>query len=170
MGPEEKDISEMLSDLAAGDGRAATTLLPLVYSELRGLAEQYLQRERPGHTLQPTALVHEAYLRLVHQPQRTWEHRAHFLAVAAEAMRRVLVDHARTRLRAKRGGGRTRVPLDGILQYRPGREASVVAIDEAQFLDVAEEIGSHIVLNANAEDMTPLDADKCEQRSHRDKE
>lgn len=93
---------------------AAEELLPLVYEELRGLAERQMRSERAGHTLQPTALVHEAYLRLVRGAEPAWESRAHFFRVAAEAMRRQLVDHARKRNAEKRGGAAERIPLDAV--------------------------------------------------------
>lgn len=107
------EVTRVLSAIEQGDSRAAEQLLPLVYEELRRLAAQKLAREQPGQTLQPTALVHEAYLRLVGQHgERPWENRAHFLAAAAEAMRRILIDRARDRRRLKRGGGRRRQDLD----------------------------------------------------------
>lgn len=106
----------MLSDMQSGHRSAAEQLLPLVYDELRGLADRFLRRERRDHTLQPTALVHEAYLRLVHQDRVQWQGRAHFYAVAAQAMRRILINHARARDANKRGGERERVTLcDGNL-------------------------------------------------------
>lgn len=105
------DATSLLTDITGGDGRAADELLPLVYAELRRLAEGYLQRERPDHTLQPTALVHEAYLKLIDQSRVSWQGPAHFKAVAAGAMQRVLIDHARGRKREKRGGGWRRLPL-----------------------------------------------------------
>ena len=99
------DVTALLLAWSAGDQAAFDRLLPAVYAELRRQARRALRREAAGHTLQPTALVHEAYLRLVDKRQARWENRSHFFAVAAQAMRRVLVDHARTRRRAKRGGG-----------------------------------------------------------------
>jgi RNA polymerase sigma-70 factor, ECF subfamily len=105
------DVTGLLHAWGAGDGAALEALLPAVYDELRRQARRALRRERIGHTLQPTALVHEAYLRLVDQSRARWENRAQFFAVAAQAMRRILVDHARTRGRAKRGGGVTPVTL-----------------------------------------------------------
>lgn len=105
------DVTAMLQRASAGDDSAVNRLLPVVYGELRALAESFLQGERPGHTLQATALVHEAYLRLVKQDEVAWKSRAHFYAVAAQAIRRILVDHARSRLCVKRGGDRQRVPM-----------------------------------------------------------
>jgi RNA polymerase sigma-70 factor (ECF subfamily) len=98
--------TRILSDLRAGDGSSANKLVPLVYNELRALAASKLSQERAGHTLQPTALAHEAYLKLIDQTRVEWQGRAHFLAVAAEVIRRILVDHARAHQAAKRGGGR----------------------------------------------------------------
>src|SRR5437764_15060827 len=112
------EVTRVLSAIELGDPRAAEQLLPLVYDELRRLAAQRLAGEGPGHTLQPTALVHEAYLKLVGaDPQQPWNGRVHFFAAAAEAMRRILIDHARRKHRARRGGGKKRVELghmDGI--------------------------------------------------------
>jgi RNA polymerase sigma factor (TIGR02999 family) len=105
-------ITQILAAADAGDERAAGELLPLVYEELRRLATQRLADERPGHTLQPTALVHEAYLRLVGDDARRWADRTHFFRAAAESMRRILIDHARAKRGPKRGGSRNRVPLD----------------------------------------------------------
>ncbi len=104
--------------------------MPLVYEELRALAESYLQRERPDHTLQATALVHEAYVRLVKQEDVEWQNRAHFFAVAAQAIRRILVDHARGHQSAKRGGDRQRVRLDQDLAL-PEPDLDLLAVDEA---------------------------------------
>jgi RNA polymerase sigma factor (TIGR02999 family) len=104
--------------------------MPLVYDELRALAESYLQRERPNHTLQATALVHEAYMRLIKQEDVDWRNRAHFFAVAAQAIRRILVDHARGHQSAKRGGDRKRVHLDQGLAL-PEPDLDLLALDEA---------------------------------------
>jgi len=105
--------------------------MPLVYDELRALAESYLTRERPNHTLQATALVHEAYVRLVKQDGVDWRNRAHFFAVAAQMIRRVLVDHARHHARAKRGGDRQRVHIDENVALSPENDLDVLALDEA---------------------------------------
>src|SRR3989442_429301 len=109
------DVTQLLLDWNAGDQRALDRLMPLVYEELRRMAARQLRGERPEHTLQPTALVHEAWLRLVQTNRLTWQNRAHFLGVAAELMRRVLVDHARRRSAEMRGGGETRLSLDEAL-------------------------------------------------------
>jgi RNA polymerase sigma factor (TIGR02999 family) len=112
MPPQEVDVTQLLTEWTAGNVAARDRLIPLVYDELREIAGRWLRRERMGHTLQPTALVHEAYLRLVDQRRVRWRDRAHFFAVAATTMRRVLVDHARRRGAAKRGGGALTIPLD----------------------------------------------------------
>ncbi len=108
------DVTQLLSAIDSGDSKAAEELLPLVYEELRRLAAARMANEQPGHTLQPTALVHEAWLRLGADAQPQWQSRAHFFAAAAEAMRRILVDRARRRLAAKRGGGGERVEFDEV--------------------------------------------------------
>jgi RNA polymerase sigma factor (TIGR02999 family) len=126
------DVTRLLEDAAAGDRQAAADLLPLVYDELRKLAAARLADERPGQTLQATALVHEAYLRLVggSQPQE-WNGRGHFFAAAAEAMRRVLVNRARDRHRLKRGGGRARVALDALADPATAPDADLLELDDA---------------------------------------
>lgn len=106
------DVTQLLSAIDSGDPKAAEKLLPLVYEELRRLAAHRMANEKPGHTLQPTALVHEAWLRLGGDDQQTWQNRAHFFAASGEAMRRILVDRARRRIAAKRGGGGEQVPLE----------------------------------------------------------
>lgn len=125
------DVTRMLKQASAGDESAINRLLPMVYDELRALAESYLQRENPGHTLQATALVHEAYLRLVKQEDVEWQNRAHFFALAAQAIRRILVDHARGRGRAKRGGDRERVTLDGDVALTSDRDVDLIELDAA---------------------------------------
>jgi RNA polymerase sigma factor (TIGR02999 family) len=126
------DVSQLLSAIQAGDPQAASQLLPLVYDHLRALAAQKLAQESPGQTLQPTALVHEAYLRLVgtdNQPE--WEGRGHFFAAAAEAMRRILVENARRKGRLKRGGGRTAQALEPDQVAAPEVSEDLLALDEA---------------------------------------
>ena len=110
--PASPDATRMLTTLADGDADAAGDLLPIVYEELRALAGSYFRHQPADHTLQPTALVHEAFLRLINHEGARWKDRAHFLAVAATAMRQILISHARRRGAVKRGGGRARVPLD----------------------------------------------------------
>jgi len=117
--------SRLLARAAAGDDQAASRLLPLVYDELRRLAGGYLRRERPGQTLQATALVHEAYVRLVKPGDRPWTGRTHFLAIAAVSMRQVLVDRARRRHAAKRGGARQRITLDDGTLPAPAPDAGL---------------------------------------------
>ncbi len=129
--PDYEDLSAMLAAAGAGDRVAVERILPLVYDELRAQAERFLTRERAGHTLQPTALVHEAYLRLTEQTRVRWKSRVHFLAVAATMMRRTLVNHAKARLRQKRGGGGLRLGLDEGLASEAPRELDLVALDEA---------------------------------------
>jgi RNA polymerase sigma factor (TIGR02999 family) len=121
----------LLIQWSNGDSAALDALVPLVYDELRRLAQLYLSREKAGHTLSSTALVHEAYLRLVKQKDVTWQNRAHFFGVAARMMRRILVDHARRRGYAKRGGGALTLSLDESMTPAPQREINLVALDDA---------------------------------------
>jgi len=126
------DVTQLLEAVAAGNRQAADALLPLVYDELRRLAAVRMASEPAGRTLQPTALVHEAYIRLVGQkPDQRWDGRGHFFAAAAEAMRRILIDSARHRKTEKRGGGRVREPLDPDAAHSPGPNDELLAIDEA---------------------------------------
>ena len=129
--PETEPITLLLRRFAGGDKRALDSLVPLVYPELRRLAGGYLGNERPGHTLQPTALVHEAYARLVKQDQPDYQSRAHFMAVASQIMRQILVDHARARNAGKRGGGAAKVPFDQAFDIATDRPSMMVAIDDA---------------------------------------
>jgi RNA polymerase sigma factor (TIGR02999 family) len=126
----EADVSLLLRAWSGGDQRALERLTPIVYGELRRLAGHYMRRERPGHSLQATALVHEAYLRLVGYTRMRWQNRAHFFAVAAQAMRRILVEHAR-RHNLKRGGDVSRVSLDEAALVGAQREMDLVALDDA---------------------------------------
>jgi RNA polymerase sigma factor (TIGR02999 family) len=121
----------MLLDWSQGDQQALDRLIPVVYGELRRLASRHLRRERADHTLQTTALIHEAYLKLVEQRNVQWQNRAHFFGIAAQLMRRILVDHARTRHRVKRGGAATRVPLEEVLVAAEGLNINLVSLDEA---------------------------------------
>jgi RNA polymerase sigma factor (TIGR02999 family) len=126
------DLTQILSRIEQGDPSAADQLLPLVYDELRRLAAQRLANEKPGHTLQPTALVHEAYLRVCGPDQaQHWNGRGHFFAAAAEAMRRILVDHARRKRSRKRGGDLQRQELDGLELALAEMPEDLVALDEA---------------------------------------
>lgn len=125
------DVTSLLREWSAGHPEALERLMPLVYSELRRLARGYLRNEREEHTLQPTALVHEAYLRLVDQRSVTWRSRGHFFTVAAQMMRRILVDHARARMAAKRGGGARTMVLDEELTVSPATDAALLDLDDA---------------------------------------
>jgi RNA polymerase sigma-70 factor (ECF subfamily) len=126
-----EDLTQLLLKWRSGDKAALDQLVPLVHSELRRLARQCLRRERAGNTLQTTALVNEAYLRLIRSSQVQWQDRAHFFAVAAQLMRRVLVDEARKRNYKKRGGKTITVSLDEVMMISSERDAEVVALDEA---------------------------------------
>jgi RNA polymerase sigma factor (TIGR02999 family) len=123
--------TETLLAYATGDRPAADALMPLVYDELRGLARKYLRAERRGHTLQPTALVHEAYLRMVDVSRIDWRGKTHFFALAARQMRRILVEHARARGAAKRGGGARAVTLEDHVAVDSGTPDDLLALDEA---------------------------------------
>jgi RNA polymerase sigma-70 factor, ECF subfamily len=125
----DHEVTELLVEWATGNRQALDELTPLVYGELRRLAASYLRRERPDHTLQPTALVHEAYLRLVDQRNPSWQNRSHFFRVASHLMRQILVDHARRRRTAKRAG--RNVPLEDTVSFARQRGANLVALDEA---------------------------------------
>jgi RNA polymerase sigma-70 factor, ECF subfamily len=128
---DSEDITRILKSAGSGDRSAVDRLMPLVYGELRALAESYLQRERTGHTLGATALVHEAYVRLIRQEEVEWQNRAHFFAIAAQAIRRILVDYARSREADKRGGGRERVRLDEDMAVQGERDLDLLALDES---------------------------------------
>lgn len=125
------DVTRLLADWSKGDDQALEQLAPLVYDELRRLAGRYLRRERINHTLQSTALVHEAYLRLIDQSRVQWQNRAHFFGVAAQMIRRILVDHARSHQAAKRGSGVARLTLDEALDASAPRDLDLVALDDA---------------------------------------
>src|SRR5271170_53437 len=130
-------ITLALQDLARGDKSALDRLIPYVYAELRKLASHYLRQEKPGHTLQPTALVHEAYFRLVDQISPVYHGRAHFLGVAAHVMRQILIDHARSRSAAKRGAGQPVFSLDEFMDSPIERPAAMIMVDDAiQALEV----------------------------------
>ncbi|MHC4216835.1 MAG: sigma-70 family RNA polymerase sigma factor [Planctomycetota bacterium] len=125
------DATRIVTELTQGDASAAEKLMPLVYDELRGLANRYFRREAPGNTLQPTTVVNEAFLRLVDQSSAAWNNRAHFVGVAARAMRQVLVDHARRRGAEKRGGGWARVTLSEAGSAPELGRVDVLALEEA---------------------------------------
>ena len=125
-------ITQMLRRWSEGDAAALDTLLPHIYDELHKRAAAYLRRERGNHTLQPTALVNETYLKLIDQNRVSWENRDHFFAIAAQAMRRILVDHARNRNRQKRGGAADDLPLEeALLANADGTNVDLIALDEA---------------------------------------
>jgi len=128
---EDGKATALLLASASGDGQAREQMLPLIYDELRRLAASYLRRERPDHTLQPTALVHEAYIRLIDQRQVDWSNRAQFIGLAAVMMRRILVNHARDRIAAKRGGSAERVPLTIVAELIGAPEVDLLGLDEA---------------------------------------
>ena len=125
------EITRLLIAWNQGDQRARDELTPLIYDELRRLARGYLRRERPGHTLQPTALVHEAFLRLIDQSQVNWQNRAHFFGAAARLMRQILINHAEARRAAKRGGDAERVSLNDVDHSTPAQEIDLIALNEA---------------------------------------
>ncbi|MEO8131665.1 MAG: sigma-70 family RNA polymerase sigma factor [Bryobacteraceae bacterium] len=127
----QADVTRLLVNWTNGDKKALEALLPLVYGELHRLAKRYLRRERSDHTLQSTALVHEAYLRVVDQKGVQWQNRAHFFAVAAQMIRRILVDHARTHNAEKRGGGACKLELNEAIGVPQRRDLNLVALDDA---------------------------------------
>jgi len=129
--PSPQDVTQLLEDWSHGDQGALDRLMPLVHHELQRLAHRHLARERAGHTLQTTALVNEAYLRLVDQRQVHWQNRTHFTAIAAQLMRRILIDYARKRGYAKRGGGAQHVALDEVAVLSPERATDLIDLDEA---------------------------------------
>jgi RNA polymerase sigma-70 factor (ECF subfamily) len=128
---EDNEVTLLLSALTRGDEGAASKLIPVVYDELRRLAASYMRRERADHTLQATALVHEAFLKLVEQRAVNWQSRAHFFGVAAQLMRRILIDHARGHLRQKRGGEHKKVSLDEAFIFSEQQSAELLAVDES---------------------------------------
>lgn len=142
----ERGVSQILEDLSGGDESAADELMPLVYDELRDLAAAIMARERSGHTLQPTALVHEVFLRLVPNKDIEWKGRAHFAATAARAMRRILVNHARDRTAGKRGGGWKRVTLDVDARVDQAPEIELLALEEAlERISEMSEMGGRVL-------------------------
>ena len=128
--PEKTDITQLLNKAQSGDKNALDELLPLVYNELRSVAGNQLKTERDNHTLQATALVHEAYLRLLDQHTIDWRNRAHFFGLASQMMRRILVNYAVERKAQKRGSGATRIALDDAVSYTDEREMDLVLLDE----------------------------------------
>ena len=128
---DNRDITLLLNELSAGKEGAADALLPLIYDELRALARHFMGDERTGHTLQTTALVHEAYLRLCGSKQGNWDSKAHYMRVAARAMRRVLIDHARRKHSKKRGGDAHRTDLDRVMAIQIDDSIDLLSLDEA---------------------------------------
>jgi RNA polymerase sigma factor (TIGR02999 family) len=142
----KKDVTQLLADLQDGAPGAAEALLPVVYDELRRIAAAYMRRERPNHTLQATALVHEAYIQLVGQTRVDWRNRSHFFGVAAQLMRRILVEHARSHNALKRGGSASKIALEDALNQFPNRELTVIALEDAlQTLEKLDERQCRIV-------------------------
>jgi len=127
----EQDVTQLLRDWSQGNRAALELLTPIVYDELRRLAQYYMGRENAGHTLQATALVHEAYLRLFDQRRMQWQNRAHFFGIAAQMIRRILVDHARATRAAKRGGGAVALSLDEALGVAEKKDIEMIALDDA---------------------------------------
>jgi len=125
------EVTQLLIDWSHGDKAALERLIPLVHAELRKLARHYMSRENPGHTLQTSALINEAYIRLVDQQNVPWQNRGHFLAVSAQVMRHILIDHARSHAYAKRGGGARKVPLDEAMALNDQRANELLALDDA---------------------------------------
>src|SRR2546429_5671742 len=138
MAQNSHEVTQLLIQWSNGDKAALDKLMPLIYEELRQLARHYMNRERAGHTLQTTAVVNEAYLRLINRKRVRWQNRAHFFAIAAHLMRCILVDHARSHAYAKRGGGARKIALDEAMVISQERAAEVVALGEA--LDQLAEI------------------------------
>ena len=125
------EITQLLISWSRGDGTAMNQLIPLVEVELRRLAKHYMGRENPGHTLQTSALINEAYIRLIDQQSVQWKDRAHFFAVSAQIMRHILIDHARSHRSAKRGGGARKIPLDELEAVSDQRATELLALDDA---------------------------------------
>src|SRR6267142_3035555 len=146
MPPDTENVNRLLVAWGDGNQQALEELLPLIYTELRRLAHNFLYRERPGHTLQTTALVHEAYLKLINQRDARWQNRAHFFAIAAQAMRRILIDSARKHIALKRGRGGEKLSLDQAATISLEPDANLLALDES--LNALAEIDpqqSHII-------------------------
>ncbi len=131
MAAPPNELTRLLIDWSNGDRAALDQLIPLVQAELRRIARRYMGRETPGHTLQTSALINEAYLRLVDHQNVPWQNRAHFFAVSAQVMRHILIDHARSHAYAKRGGGARKIPLDEALAVTDRRADELVALDDA---------------------------------------
>jgi len=131
MASDSDNVTRLLIEWGDGNQQALEALVPLIYKELRNLAHNFLYRERPGHTLQTTALVHEAYLKLIDQDDARWQNRAHFFAIAAQAMRRILIDSARKHAAAKRGGPQAELSLDEVADIALEPDINLLKLDEA---------------------------------------
>ena len=131
MASDSDNVTRLLLEWGDGNQQALEALVPLIYKELRNLAHNFLYRERPGHTLQTTALVHEAYLKLIDQNDARWQNRAHFFAIAAQAMRRILIDSARKHAAAKRGGPQAELSLDEVTDIALEPDINLLKLDEA---------------------------------------
>ena len=131
MASDSDNVTRLLIEWGDGNQQALEALVPLIYKELRNLAHNFLYRERPGHTLQTTALVHEAYLKLIDQNDARWQNRAHFFAIAAQAMRRILIDSARKHAAAKRGGPQAELSLDEVADIALEPDINLLKLDEA---------------------------------------
>ncbi len=141
-----EQITQLLAGWERGDAAALDELTPLIYDELHRIAHRYMRRERPGHTLQTSALINEAYIRLIDQREAHWQNRSHFFAIASKLMRRILVDRARRKGYAKRGGNPLQVSLDEGIAVSGGRETDLVALDDAlKDLEALDERKSRIV-------------------------
>jgi len=144
--PQKNEVTRLLAAWSDGKEEALDELLPLVYAELRRMAKRFMNSQPSGHTLQTTALIHEAYLKLTDQKDKQWQNRAHFFAVAGQAMRHILVDHARTRQRDKRGGKTQIISLDHVAEISNERTAEIIALDEAlKELEKLDERKSRVV-------------------------
>lgn len=146
MHAENRPITVLLHAFSGGDKAALNDLIPLVYAELRKIADGHLRHERPGHTLQPTALVHEAYARLIEQKQPDYRDRVHFLAVAAQVMRQILIDHARRKFAAKRGGARPKYSLDEACDAVVERPSLMIDLDDAlKALEIRDALKARLI-------------------------
>lgn len=146
MDRQQQDVTELLAEWRDGNQLAEEQLFPLVYDELRKLARSHLRRERPDHTLQPTALVNEAYLRLIDQKRVQWQSRAHFFGIASQMMRRILVDHARARKADRRGGGARNLTLEDEVTPGDTRDVDLIALDDAlEALAALDPSGARVV-------------------------
>jgi RNA polymerase sigma-70 factor, ECF subfamily len=148
MGADAPSVTQWLNRLREGDEAAAKAVVDALYTELHRLARRYMMRERSDHTLQPTALVNEAYMHLIEQRDRSWQNRSHFMASAAQVMRRILIDHARARVAEKRGGGMAFVALDGDVGVPTQTPEDLLAIDQAlaRLTELDPELGKLVEL------------------------